>query len=183
MSKLSLTDINYSILDKIIDHRFNFHDLDPKRFPVLIDNDAYYCMFHENSHTGTKQARLYQDEENHNLWVIYCYAEGKRFYAHDYVQKVLISDRELYRNTYEFLLDRLGTKEFEMLYKLFLNQRHVDYVSEIERKEMYINNTYLSTGNTVDFIEALYTEVVPVIASEDDDEEFEYAGEEYALLN
>ena len=144
------------ILYKIIDYKYTFHDLSPKLFPQLREGAPMYCPFHENSHTGTMQARIYFNEEK-NLWYLHCYAEQKNFYAHDFVNLIMIRERQQFKSVKDFLQSRMGKEEFQSLYTLFKQKKQALMESQFKKKCAYIDNVYNEKGNTIDYIEALYT--------------------------
>lgn len=144
------------ILKKIIDRNFNFHDLAPKVFPQLRHGLGLFCPFHENSRTGTMQARIYYNEES-DLFYLYCYAEGKSYFAYDYVALILCKEKQLYNNPKEFILSKMTKDEFIGLYNLYSKQKAERIESQFKRKCRWIDNVYSETGNTIDYIEQLYT--------------------------
>lgn len=146
---------NY-ILKKIVDYKFNFHDLNSRQFPQLREGAPMYCPFHENSHTGTMQARIYFNEDN-NLWYLHCYMEGKNFYAHDYVDLIMVKEKQLFSSIKDFLLSRISRDEFIALYNLYKEKKQAILETRFKKQCIYIDNVFHDTGNTIDYIEALYT--------------------------
>lgn len=144
------------ILRKIIDYKFTFHDLNAKQFPQLREGAPMYCPFHENSHTGTMQSRIYYNEE-YNIWYLHCYAEGKNFLAHDYVELIMVKERQLFSSAKDFLLSKISKDEFITLYNLYKAKKQERLESRYKKTCAYIDNVYNDTGNTIDYIEALYT--------------------------
>lgn len=144
------------IIDKIINSNFTYTDLDPKRFPQLRHGVGMYCPYHESSHTGTMQARMYYSEE-HNIFYIHCYVEGRNFKASDYVRLIMCREKELFRSPIDFLLSRMSKEDFIAQYKLIESNRKDEVETMFKKKCKYIDNTYTTTGNIVDYIEALYT--------------------------
>ena len=147
---------NVFILYKIIDYKFTFVDLNPKRYPVLQHNLALYCDWHESSRTGTKHARMYYDEDT-DLWHIHCYVEKTNYYAHDYVEQIMIKERKLFRNLKEFILSKMSKEEFISLYNLYKSKVKEELDTKYKNKCEWIDNVYADTGNTLDYIETLYT--------------------------
>lgn len=143
------------ILKQITDTNFTFTDLDPRMFPSLIHGEGMYCMFHQNSHTGTKQARVYFDEER-NIFYIHCYAEGKNFTAFDYLWLIMCKQKQLYKHPRDFLLEKMDTTEFVRQYSLFKKKKQVLCESQFKKKCEYIDNVYNQTGDIAHYIEALY---------------------------
>lgn len=144
------------IIAKIINYKYTYQDLNPKQFGNMIHGSGLYCPFHANSRTGTMQARLYYHEEK-NLWYIHCYAEGKNFFASDYVDLILCRERQLFKSPKDFLLSKMSQEEFISLYNLFNKQKQEHMESAWERKRRWIDNVYNETGNAIDYIETLYT--------------------------
>ena len=144
------------ILKKIINRNFSFHDLAPKVFPQLRHGAGLFCPFHENSRTGTMQARLYYNEDE-DMFYLYCYAEGKAFTAFDYVNLILCKNKQIYTNPKEFILSKIAMNEFIALYNLYKKQKAEEAESQFKRKCRWIDNVYADTGNIVDYIEKLYT--------------------------
>lgn len=147
---------NKTIINKIIDYKFTFEDLNPNTFPVLQDGLGMYCLWHENSHRGTKHARMYYNDDM-DLWYIYCYVCGKAYYSHDYVNVIMVKERNLYKSGRDFLLEKIGKDEFIALYTLFEKQTQGVVESDFKKKCNYIDNTFAETGNVSDYIEKLYT--------------------------
>ena len=144
------------ILYKIIDYKFTLTDLNSKIFPQLREGAPLYCPFHENTHTGTMQARIYFNEEK-NIWYLHCYAEGANYYAHDYVERIMVAEKQLFPNIKSFIFSKMNKEEFISLYNMFKAQKQEYAESAYQRKCDWINNIYFETGNVVDYIEALYT--------------------------
>ena len=143
------------ILKKITDTNFTFTDLNPMLFPSLVHGDGMYCPFHVNSHTGTKQARVYFDEE-WNMYYIHCYAEGKNFTAFDYLYLIMCKQKGLYSHPLDFLLLHMDKNEFIRQYTLFKKQKQVISESQFKKKCEYIDNVFNQTGDIAQYIETLY---------------------------
>lgn len=144
------------IINKIINYKFNFSDLNPRLFPQLVHGTGLYCPFHETSRTGTLQARIYFNEDK-NIWYIHCYAEGKNFMASDYVNLIMCKEKQLYKSPKDFLLSKLSDEEFVSLYSLFQQKKQAYEENAWKKKCEWIDNIYNETGNVIDYIEALYT--------------------------
>lgn len=144
------------IINRIINYKYTLHDVAPKVFPKLQHGLGMYCPFHENSHRGTLHARIYFNEDN-NIWYLHCYVCGKNYFSADYVNRILVKERGIYRSAKEFLLSKMSDTEFMQLYTIFENKKREIEDSAYKRKCEWINNVYNNTGNVVDYIEALYT--------------------------
>jgi hypothetical protein len=144
------------ILNKIINYKFTLQDVAPKDFPQLIEGKGMYCLWHENSHTGTQHARIYYDEE-HNLWYMHCYVCHKNYFACDYVNTILVQEKQHYSSAKDFILSKIGKEEFIALYNMFKEQKKEAMQSQFKRKCAWIDNVYAETGNIIDYIETLYT--------------------------
>lgn len=145
------------IIDKIINTNFSFADLNPKLFKNMRHGEAYYCMFHQNSHTGTKQARLYYNDE-WDIFYIHCFAEGKNYTPADYVRLIMCNEKGLYKSPLNFLHERMSEDDIKAQYTIFDKNRKERLETQFQKKSKYIDNVYNSTGNIVDYIEALYCE-------------------------
>ena len=143
------------ILKKIVDRNFTFTDLNPRQFPQLIHGEGMYCLWHECSHTGTKNARIYFNEEQ-EIFYVHCYAEGKNYTAYDYVAEIMCKQKQLYKSVLDFLLDKMDQTEFLTQYKLFEQKKQVLVESQFKKKCEYIDNVYNNTGDISSYIEALY---------------------------
>ena len=122
------------IINKIINYKFNFSDLNPRLFPQLVHGTGLYCPFHETSRTGTLQARIYFNEDK-NIWYIHCYAEGKNFMASDYVNLIMCKEKQLYKSPKDFLLSKLSDEEFVGHFIVYFQQKKQAY-EENAWKEM-----------------------------------------------
>lgn len=143
------------ILRKIIETNFSFHDLNPKKFPKLVHGTGLYCPWHDSTHTGNLNARIYYNDER-DIFYIHCYVEQRNFTSYDYVSEIMCKQKGLFTSPKEFLLSRMSKEDFLTQYKLFENNMKTMIESQFKKKCAYIDNTYNSTGNTIDYIEALY---------------------------
>lgn len=144
------------ILNRIINYKFTLQDVAPKVFPQLIENKGMYCPFHESSHTGTQHARIYYDDER-NIWYMHCYVCNKNYYASDYVNRILVKEKQLYHSAKEFILSKINQEEFISLYNLFQERQKERVETSFQRKCDWIDSVFVETGNTLDYIERLYT--------------------------
>jgi hypothetical protein len=128
----------------------------PKIYPQLIEGKGMYCPFHESSHTGTQHARIYYNDET-NLWYMHCYVEQKNYFASDYVNLILIKERQQYHSAKDYILAKIGKEEFIALYNMFKEQKKELVETQFQRKCNWIDSVYADTGNIVDYIEQLYT--------------------------
>lgn len=147
---------NKKVIKKIINSNYSFTDIAPRVFPQLRHGQGMYCMFHPNTHTGTQHARIYFSEEQ-NIFYLYCYVEGKSYTAYDYVERILCKEQQRFTNPIDFILSRMSKNEFITLYNLYYKDLEGLMMSQFKKKCEYIDNTYTETGNTIDYIEKLYT--------------------------
>jgi hypothetical protein len=146
---------NPLVIKEVINKNFTFADLS-KRFEGVDDSTGnIFCPFHENH--DTPAAKMYWDETK-EIWIIHCFGECHRnFTAYDYVKRIFCEKYQKYQSPLQFLRanmseGKLGT-QLE-LYQSNLNDLVESYENE---KKIYIDNLFIETGNTIDFIEALYT--------------------------
>lgn len=144
------------IIDQIINKNFNYHDLDPKLFPRLQHGVGLHCPHHPNSGRGTMQARIYYNEEQ-DMFYLYCYAEGRVYKPSDFVRLILCNEREKYVSPKAFLLAHMSEEEFISQYNTIKRKKKVLMETQFKKKCEYIDNTYNSSENIVDYIETLYT--------------------------
>lgn len=145
-----------NIINKIINSKFSFTDLNPRLFPSLREGEGLYCPFHQNSHTGTMQARIYYNEKR-DIFYLHCYAEGKNYYPSDYVNLIMCKEKQLFSSPLSFLLTRMNKNDFIAQYNLLKAQQTTLIESQLKKKCEYIDNVFNSTQNIKDYIETLYT--------------------------
>lgn len=144
------------IIRRLINNRFTFFDVDPKVFPKMAEGFGLYCPFHQSTHTGDYNARLYLDEDT-DQFILYCYVEGKAFTVYDYVNYILCQQKQLYKAPRDYALANMSKQDFIAFYTLYQEQVKDITETQFKKKCEYINNTYVETGNTIDYIEQLYT--------------------------
>ena len=152
-----MASINYNplIIKEVINRNFTFADLSKRFEGVDSSTGNIFCPFHENH--DTPAAKMYWDE-NREIWIIHCFGECHRnFTAYDYVERIFCEKYQKYQSPLHFL--RANMAEGKLGTQLDLYQKNMAELMESyeNEKKIYIDNLYVETGNTIDFIEALYT--------------------------
>lgn len=146
---------NIKGLRAVVDRNFTWKDLNPKRFSEYdVVRSNTMCPFHENH--DTPASRFYYDEED-DLWILYCYSEKKAFHPYHYVELIMCKEWEKYTDILDFLKHNMSEGEIIRQYEAFMKSQEVLTENNYQKKVDYINNVYSETGNTVDYIEGLYT--------------------------
>ena len=152
-----MTTIAYNplVIREVINRNFTFADLSKRFIGVDSSTGNIFCPFHENH--DTPAAKMYWDDTR-EIWILHCFGECHRNYtAYDYVEKILCEKYQNYNNPLQFLRARMP--EGKLGTQLDFYQKNIAELFEAyeNEKKTYIDNLYIETGNTIDFIEALYT--------------------------
>ena len=152
---MTATNYNTLVVKEVINRNFTFADLSKRFEGVDSSTGNIFCPFHENHETPA--AKMYWDEDR-GLWILHCFGECHRnFTAYDYVNRILCNKYQKYQSPLHFL--RVRMPEGKLGVQLDFYQKNVSELLESyeNEKKLYIDNLYTETGNTIDFIEALYT--------------------------
>lgn len=142
-------------LRDVIERNFTFADLSKRFVGVDSSTGNIFCPFHENHETPA--AKMYWDEDR-GIWIIHCFGECHRnFTAYDYVEIILCNKYEKYQSPLHFL--KVNMPDYKLGNQLEISKKRVIEGREtsLVEKKIYIDNTFVETGNIVDFIERLYT--------------------------
>ena len=143
------------IIKEVINQNFTFADLSKKFEGVDSSTGNIYCPFHDNH--DTPAAKMYWDDEK-EIWILHCFGECHRNYtAYDYVNLIFCQKYQRYNSPLQFLKANLPEHKLVSQIQLYKKLITDDYISFNSLKKNYIDNTYVETGNTIDFIERLYT--------------------------
>lgn len=146
---------NKLIIKKIINANFTFSDLSKRFVGVDSSTGNIFCPFHENHHSPA--AKMYWDEVN-DMWIIHCFGECHRnFSTYDYVNLILCKKYERYRDPFDFLKKNMTITELKNQIEVYKKDTSDLQESSYQDKVTYINNVYSNNGNTIDYIEELYT--------------------------
>lgn len=143
------------IIKEIVNKNFTWGDLNPKYDNVAQLKTNVMCMFHDHNYTEGN-AKFYYDEEK-DIWTLFCFVEKKVFTAYEYLKLVVCEKWQKYNSPLQFLKERLPEGEILRQYKLIEEQTIDEVDSAFNKKKEYIDNVYSETGNTIDYIEELYT--------------------------
>ena len=141
---------NKTLLNKIIDHNFKWEDVSNYKTSYV---GNVFCFNHPNH--DTPAAKLYYNSDD-DLWVLYCYAERRGFYVHNYIQKVLCEERQIYKSPLDFLKQHMSEGDIIRQYKALEKDITNILENNLKKKIEYINNVYSETDNVIDYIQRLY---------------------------
>lgn len=146
---------NPLVIKEVINRNYTFADLSKRFEGVDSSTGNIFCPFHENH--DTPAAKMYWDE-NREIWVLHCFGECHRnFTAYDYVERIFCEKYQKYQSPLHFLRANMASGKLGT--QLDFYQKNVAELIESyeNEKKIYIDNLFIETGNTIDFIEALYT--------------------------
>lgn len=147
---------NPEILRKIAEECFSLTSICPQYRGMGPGMGNCFCVFH--THTwSTPSAKLYWDDDK-DILVLHCFQEHRTYTSYDYINLILVREKEEYKSVEEYLIKNLGEQKFNEYYTLVEQTGLLTDENFQEQTIEYINNVASAHEKVTDFINALYLE-------------------------
>lgn len=88
------------ILKEIIIHTFTWGDLNPKYTNLSSELGNIFCPLHPENRLSP-HSKAYWDEER-DILVVHCFRDHVNFTTYDYLTKILIDSKKMYKDPWDF---------------------------------------------------------------------------------